>query len=99
MVGLLIAALKGLVRVPQVTYMQALLAFFFCPQTLLQGNVVAEPAVYSDPFSTVNALCEMLRNLAQCSPLKEDPVVKALCPFLEKLSADIWEADSIARHP
>lgn len=62
--------MKNLVLVPQVTYMQAILAFV-CPETLLQGNVVAKPAVHSDPFSTVNALCETLRNLAQCSPLRQ----------------------------
>lgn len=69
MIGLLIAAMKCLVLVPQATYMQAILAFVFCPETLLQGKVVAKPAAHSDPFSIVNALCEILRNLAQCSVL------------------------------
>lgn len=69
MIGLLIVAMKGLVLVPQATYMQAILAFGFCPETLLQGKVVAKPAAHSDPFSIVNALYEILRNLAQCSLL------------------------------
>lgn len=98
MIGLLIAAMKCLVLVPQATCMQAILAFVFCPETLLQGKVVAKPAAHRDPFSIVNALCEILRNLAQCSD-REDPVVRVLCFLSGKVSADIWEADSEARHP
>lgn len=55
----------------EVIYMQAILEFVFSLDTLLQGNMVAKPAVHSDPFSTVNAWWESLRNLAHCSPLRQ----------------------------
>lgn len=53
------------------SHIDASLEFAFSLETLLQGNMVAKPAVHSDPFSTVSALWEILRHLAQCSPLRQ----------------------------
>lgn len=86
MVGFLIAAVKGLVLVPQVTYMQAIIAFVSSPKTVLQGNVAANPAVHSDPFTSVNAWWEILRNLNSARHSDtEDPVVRVLCSLSGKV--------------
>lgn len=53
------------------SHIYASLEFVFSLKTLLQGNMVAKPAVHSDPFNAVTALWEILRNLAQCSPLRQ----------------------------